>query len=480
MSGEIELLPSRALSGVVGFDAGGLAGQRPEVFVYPESFGAIPDGVTDNTSAIQAAIDAAYVSGGGTLVYSEGVYLTGPLTSRPRVSHFGAVPPVFNETSTSQSGAILRLKTGSTAPLLSNNPDSGDAAFFRQNGLDGEPQYYHLVQLKDLTFDANAAQNFHSSADGVRFERAWGVKIDGCYIKGSQRSFAIRILDCNIVVISGGTTTIGPSFFHSMADSIVTGNFFGGGTANGLSVFWPCVWLASAECWLNVVTDNLIYNNTGNGGGPTLNFTLAGSTLLTTDEAHFLNDLDPVICKTTGTLPTGVVESTVYFVKRVGGTQLRLCTSRKNVKDGVYITFSGGTGTHELRGGENCNIYVQQATQNQINDNRVDQAYGAGIIVDNANANQINSNSVNQSGKGNAGAAAEGVDIGIHLKNNSDDNIITGNLLDGGIANANQNIGILVDAGCDGNALKPNMVRRHATVNARVAGTDYTSLVVSL
>ena len=43
---------------------------------YPETYGAAKDGVTDDASAIQAAIDAASANGEGTVVLSAGTYLT--------------------------------------------------------------------------------------------------------------------------------------------------------------------------------------------------------------------------------------------------------------------------------------------------------------------------------------------------------------------------------------------------------------------
>src|ERR1022692_1524934 len=44
------------------------------------SFGAVGDGTTDNTLAIQATINAASAAGGGTVEIPAGTYLSGPLT----------------------------------------------------------------------------------------------------------------------------------------------------------------------------------------------------------------------------------------------------------------------------------------------------------------------------------------------------------------------------------------------------------------
>ena len=46
----------------------------------------VGDGTTDNTSAIQAAIDSCYNAGGGTVEFSNGVFLTGPITLESNVT----------------------------------------------------------------------------------------------------------------------------------------------------------------------------------------------------------------------------------------------------------------------------------------------------------------------------------------------------------------------------------------------------------
>ena len=48
-------------------------------------FGAVPDGKTMNTSAIQSAIDAAYKKGRGRVIVPEGIFLSGSIILKSNV-----------------------------------------------------------------------------------------------------------------------------------------------------------------------------------------------------------------------------------------------------------------------------------------------------------------------------------------------------------------------------------------------------------
>ncbi|HWX63618.1 glycoside hydrolase family 28 protein [Bradyrhizobium sp.] len=65
----------------------------------PRSYGAVNDGKTDNTNAIQSAIDRCALSGGGIVpIAGGGVYVTGPIELRSRVFLQISAPTVLKNT----------------------------------------------------------------------------------------------------------------------------------------------------------------------------------------------------------------------------------------------------------------------------------------------------------------------------------------------------------------------------------------------
>lgn len=67
-------------------DVNGLANET----VSAKDFGAVGDGVTDDTAAIQRAIDAVHAAGGGTVFFPDGDYLVSASTLSETYDNFGA------------------------------------------------------------------------------------------------------------------------------------------------------------------------------------------------------------------------------------------------------------------------------------------------------------------------------------------------------------------------------------------------------
>jgi hypothetical protein len=89
--------------------------------VSVKDFGAVGDGVADDTAAIQAAIDAVEAAGGGSLYFPTGTYLTsGAHTVTASIRFFG-------DNSTS---CVIRLSGSNTGTnLFVLGSDSGDSSF---------------------------------------------------------------------------------------------------------------------------------------------------------------------------------------------------------------------------------------------------------------------------------------------------------------------------------------------------------------
>lgn len=96
----------------------------------PEAFGALPDGKTDDTQALQKAIDAAAAAGGGIVALSEGTYLSGPLELKSGVDLYLPAETVLK-------AAPSTLLTGDQAfrPAFIGAPSTHGEALIRASGV---------------------------------------------------------------------------------------------------------------------------------------------------------------------------------------------------------------------------------------------------------------------------------------------------------------------------------------------------------
>ncbi len=203
------------------------------------SFGAKGDGRTDDSSAIQAALDAARAAGGGVVFVPAGTYLVAPprpARGRPALASL----TIGSRTWLRGDGpaSVLKVKDGAGAyrALLSNHPAPGSAV--------------EDVTLSDLRFDQNcAASGGHVGhvADGrsdfivylawggrnltverVRFDPVCGVNTVVLNSPGA-RNLVVR--DCVFRFVKGPTGERGGEYDNSAVyvhgqGSAVTGNLF--------------------------------------------------------------------------------------------------------------------------------------------------------------------------------------------------------------------------------------------------------------
>lgn len=122
-----------------------------DTIVSVKDFGAVGDGVTDDTAAIQAAIDAVYAAGGGKVYLPAGTYIVGSsVLLKNKTSVFG---DGFN-------ASIVKLKNNANTNVFRTATDPS-VYIGTGNASIGE----HYLTLSDFGIDGNKANN--SSGHGI-------------------------------------------------------------------------------------------------------------------------------------------------------------------------------------------------------------------------------------------------------------------------------------------------------------------------
>ncbi len=174
-------------------------------FINVADFGAVPDGETDCTDSIQAAIDHANLSGGGAVYLNSGVYMISGLTMRSRVSLIGK----------GQDLTELRMIVGSNQDaIVGTNIESVTLKDLRINGqyLLGE---YNEPDV-DVGNTSGGGINWSAAAfvlDDVIITNIAGIGLlsEPPTVEQSQYTLQLTIIDCIVgicgkegIIIRGG------------------------------------------------------------------------------------------------------------------------------------------------------------------------------------------------------------------------------------------------------------------------------------
>ena len=193
--------------------SGGDVRPTGELMLSVKSFGAAGDGATDDTAAIQEAIDAAGSAGGGGVWFHPGTYVSSRLQLRSYVSLAGAANWSYRDA----GSTVIRLHDAEGSCLL----DLTGAIGARVSGLS--------------LFGANLGA-------GVA-----GVSIDG---EGHETEDTIVVENTRVAAFSGDGITLRNIWAYTVRDSMMYCN-----GANGLTI----------HHWDGWVYNNIFISNGGYG-----------------------------------------------------------------------------------------------------------------------------------------------------------------------------------------------------------------------
>lgn len=129
------------------------------------AYGATGDGVTDDTAAIQATIDAAYTAGGGVVFFPAGTYLVSGLT---KTYTAGYIPIIFRGVGNWAS----RIKASGSSPVFTLTATGNMDVFpaFENLSIDGNSRAAHCIKLTNIAYLTMYRVDIYQGDRGIWFE----------------------------------------------------------------------------------------------------------------------------------------------------------------------------------------------------------------------------------------------------------------------------------------------------------------------
>jgi hypothetical protein len=259
---------------------------------FPQSYGAKGDGKTNDRAAIQAAIDAAWESGGGVVFLPSGIYLV------DATAYYNANNNVYGITSlVLKSGVTLQGASRDSTVIKLQANAYGNGAFFRL--ISSVSTGVSDVAIRNITIDGNRGQQGanEKQQSNILLETPGGKNIaienvrsinsngQGIQVRGSPTEFARNIRYTNNVSENHAGICFQASQFDGL---IISGNFAENCGDNGIDVYGDD---GSLECHAKnyVISNNVVkaalvgvFNETvrdGTVSGNTISNTAIGITV---------------------------------------------------------------------------------------------------------------------------------------------------------------------------------------------------------
>ena len=186
----------------------------PEYTVQLTDFGGVGDGVTDNTEAFTKAISALNKKGGGHLVVTAGIFVTGPIVLKDRIDLHLERNAMILLTPDREK----HLKNGKVQPGISASKRS-DISITGQGIIDGNGEWWRGVKrskVSDTEWNAYKQMGGTITPKGdlwYPFDlKAFPNVADTYEAQEKIRTHLVRFTDCERVLLRGVTLQNSPKF----------------------------------------------------------------------------------------------------------------------------------------------------------------------------------------------------------------------------------------------------------------------------
>ena len=186
----------------------------PEYTVQLTDFGGVGDGVTDNTEAFTKAISALNKKGGGHLVVTAGIFVTGPIVLKDRIDLHLERNAMILLTPDREK----HLKNGKAQPGISASKRS-DISITGQGIIDGNGEWWRGVKrskVSDTEWNAYKQMGGTITPKGdlwYPFDlKAFPNVADTYEAQEKIRTHLVRFTDCERVLLQGITLQNSPKF----------------------------------------------------------------------------------------------------------------------------------------------------------------------------------------------------------------------------------------------------------------------------
>ncbi|AWI10270.1 glycoside hydrolase family 28 protein [Ereboglobus luteus] len=174
---------------------------RAPHFFDIRAYGAIGDGVTLNTAAIQAAIDAAHEANGGVVLVPSGTFLSGTLELKSNVTlHLATQGKILGSTRAEDYHAGRAIPRGNGNIVFISAADAENITIEGNGTIDGNGRAFYTGRGDNTGPGQNSADGYYQRPHLLIFSRCKNLRIRDAFLTAAAYH-GVRILNCERVYL---------------------------------------------------------------------------------------------------------------------------------------------------------------------------------------------------------------------------------------------------------------------------------------